>query len=274
MQAAFERAGAEETFRLNRLAEPELPARVEHGHHCGSAGASGRAVELAGAEYVHVLVEGAGQSSLVPECDEVEVADVALRRVLQFDLLSQHLAGGDADLRQPRAGVRADLEALSADVDYAEIVAAPDDVGAHAAKARHIKGDVLRCHVGRHILETAPGHAVALVHDLAGDRAGRGLEANSGAAVLAPGHHTQRHHGHRNGNRSVSAHVRILRTVDPDQARIEAGLRRGREEHAEHVLVPARLSHQRGPYPVELFLEELALLQDVRTPGGKRCRNG
>jgi len=172
----------------------------------------------------HVLVEGAGQASLVPEGDEVEVADVTLRGMLQLDLLSQHLASDDTDLRQLRARVRTDLDAFATDIDDAEIVAAPGDIGTHATEARHIEGDVLCRHVGRHILETAPEHAIALVRDLADDRACRGLEANGRAAVLAPGHHTQRHHGHRNGNRSVSAHVRILRTVDPDQARIETGL--------------------------------------------------
>src|SRR5476651_2057965 len=77
-QAAFECAGAQQSFRLDRLVESELPARMEHGHHRGRPGASRRAVELPGTEYVHIFVEGAGQASLVPERDEVEVADVTL----------------------------------------------------------------------------------------------------------------------------------------------------------------------------------------------------
>src|SRR5215831_19460072 len=223
-EAAFKHAGAKQALRLDRLIESKLAARMQHRHHRRRAGATGRAVELARAEDVHVLVEGAGQTPLVPERDEVEVADVALCWMLQFELLAQHFARGDADLRQLSCVGGVDFKALAADVDDAEIVATPSHVGAHPAEAWYIERDVLRRHVGRHVLETAPGHAVALVGDFADDRAGGGLKANGGTPILAFGYHAQRHHGHRDGNRSVATHVRILSTVDPDQAGVEARL--------------------------------------------------
>src|SRR6516165_11957536 len=98
--------------------------------------------------------------------------------MLQFDLLAQHIARGEVDLRQLWRAVGVDFKTLAADVDYAEIVATPSHIGAHRAEAWHIDGHVLSRNVGRRVLETAPGHALALVGDFAHDRAGGRLKAN------------------------------------------------------------------------------------------------
>src|SRR5262249_54214615 len=124
-EAAFKHAGAKQALRLDRLIESQFAARMKHRHHRRRAGATGRAVERPRAKDVHVLVEGTGQTPLVPERNEIEVADVALCWMLQFELLAQHLARGDADLRQLSCVGRVDFKALAADVDDAEIVATP-----------------------------------------------------------------------------------------------------------------------------------------------------
>src|SRR5215471_17457703 len=137
-EAAFKHAGAKQALRLDRLIESQFAARMKHRHHRRRAGATGRPVERPRAKDVHVLVEGTGQTPLVPERDEVEVADVALCWMLQFELLAQHFARDEADLRQLSCVGGVDFKALAADVDDAEIVATPSHVGAHPAKAWHV----------------------------------------------------------------------------------------------------------------------------------------
>lgn len=95
-QAAFERATAEQPFGADRLVDIEFSTGLEHRHHRAGAGAARGAVELAGAEHVDVLVERAVDGRRVPEGDEVEVVDMGLGRVLDFQLLLDLFASQQA----------------------------------------------------------------------------------------------------------------------------------------------------------------------------------
>ncbi|MNJ67374.1 hypothetical protein D3C77_635400 [compost metagenome] len=65
----------------------------------------------------------------------------------------------------------------------------------------------------------------------------------------------------------MAAHVGILGAVDVDQAGVEFGAGRRREEHAEHVFVAARFAHQRLPQPVVVLLQKGPLFQDGGSGG-------
>lgn len=213
-----------------------------------------------------VFVERALNRGLVPEGHEVEVVDMGRCRMLDRHLLAQLLARDDAEARQFRPVLGRHAQRRAPQVDDAEIVAAPGDVGLELADARQFKRDVLGRDVGRDVLESRPQHLGAVVGDFRRDRAGRGLEVDDGPPAVAAAHQAERHHRHADRDRSVPAHVGILRAVDIDQPRIELRARRRRQEDAEHVLVAARLAHQRAAQPVVVLLQEAALAEDVQ-PG-------
>src|SRR5690606_24634266 len=70
-QAAFKRTASQQAFGLDRLVDTQFAACFKHSHHGAGAGTARRAIQLAAAEYVHILVESAFDGGLVPESDEV-----------------------------------------------------------------------------------------------------------------------------------------------------------------------------------------------------------
>ncbi|SSW73827.1 hypothetical protein AVE30378_06174 [Achromobacter veterisilvae] len=217
---------------------------------------------MAGAEDVHVLVERAFDGRLVPEGDEVQVVDVRLGRMLDALAGVQLVAHDQAHAGQFGAVVGRNPQVAAGQIDDAEVVAAPDDVGRQFAVAGQFHGNVLRGHVRRHVLEARPQHVVAFGCHFRHDQAGGGFEADLGNAVLAARHQAVRDHGHADGDRAVAAHVRVLGAVDVDQAGVVFRAGRRREEHAEHILVPAGLAHQGLAQPVVVLFQERPLFQD------------
>ncbi|KAG1436498.1 hypothetical protein G6F57_020639 [Rhizopus arrhizus] len=176
----------------------------------------------------------------MPERDEDQIVDVRFGRVLDAMARVQLVTHDQAHARQLGAVVRRDPQVATRQVHNAEVVAAPDDVGGQLAVAWQFHRNVLRRHVGRHVLEARPQHVVAFGCHFRHDQAGRGFKADLGDAVFAARRHAIGHHRHADRDRAVAAHVGILGAVDVDQAGVEFGTGRRREEYAEHVLVAAR----------------------------------
>ncbi len=61
----------------------------------------------------------------------------------------------------------------------------------------------------------------------------------------------------------MAAHINKLLSIHPEHAGIVVGIRRGGQKYTKHMLVASRLSHQAGAHVVVIFLEILALGEDV-----------
>ncbi|MND86064.1 hypothetical protein D3C80_780130 [compost metagenome] len=152
-----------------------------------------------------------------------------------------------------------------AQVNDSEIVATPDQVGFQVSIAGQVHGNVLGGYVGRYVFKTSPKYLVAFRGNFGHDQSRSGFKANFCNPVGTTWNQAESYHRHAHGNCAVAAHVGVHAAVHVDQAGIVLAARRRGQEHTEHVLVAARLLHQRFTQPVIVLLEKSTLGQNAGT---------